>query len=68
MIGGFGVLGLVYLVGSRDYLGLSLPLIAKAAAGFPGGEVTPAPATSPGIGSPRRTARHAAAVPERVHG
>lgn len=33
MIGGAGVIGLVYLVRTRDYLGLSIPLITKATAG-----------------------------------
>ncbi|MEP7112400.1 MAG: chloride channel protein [Ilumatobacteraceae bacterium] len=33
LIGGVGVVGLVYLVGTRDYLGLSIPLITKATAG-----------------------------------
>ncbi len=32
-IGGLGVVGLVHVVGSRDYLGLSVPLITKATAG-----------------------------------
>lgn len=30
MFGGVGVVGLTYLVGSRDYLGLSLPLIERS--------------------------------------
>ena len=36
LIGGVGVIGLVYLVGTRDYLGLSVPLITKATAGGAG--------------------------------
>jgi H+/Cl- antiporter ClcA len=36
MIGGLGVIGLVSVVGTRDYLGLSLPLITKATAGGAG--------------------------------
>ncbi len=36
MIAGFAVIGLIAVVGSRDYLGLSLPLIAKATAGGTG--------------------------------
>lgn len=36
LIGGVGVVGLVYLVGTRDYLGLSVPLITKATAGGAG--------------------------------
>lgn len=36
MLGGLGVIGLVALVGNRDYLGLSLPLITKATAGGAG--------------------------------
>jgi H+/Cl- antiporter ClcA len=30
VIGGIAIIGLTYLVGTRDYLGLSLPLIAKS--------------------------------------
>ncbi|MDP1793972.1 MAG: chloride channel protein, partial [Acidimicrobiales bacterium] len=36
MLGGLGVIGLVALVGNRDYLGLSLPLITTATAGGAG--------------------------------
>ncbi len=36
MIAGFALIGLVALVGNRDYLGLSLPLITKATAGGAG--------------------------------
>ena len=36
MLGGFGLIGLVALVGNRDYLGLSLPLITKATGGGAG--------------------------------
>lgn len=36
LIGGVGVIGLTYLVGTRDYLGLSVPLITKATAGGAG--------------------------------
>ncbi|HVT76434.1 MAG TPA: voltage-gated chloride channel family protein [Acidimicrobiales bacterium] len=36
LIGGFLVIGLTYAVGSRDYLGLSLPLITKSLAGGAG--------------------------------
>ena len=33
LLGGIGVVALTYLVGTRDYLGLSLPLIAQSTAG-----------------------------------
>ncbi|HQV56419.1 MAG TPA: chloride channel protein, partial [Ilumatobacteraceae bacterium] len=36
VIGGAAVIGLVAMVGNRDYLGLSIPLIVKAAAGGTG--------------------------------
>lgn len=36
LIGGLLVIGLTYAVGSRDYLGLSLPLISKSLAGGAG--------------------------------
>ncbi|MEO5722737.1 MAG: chloride channel protein, partial [Ilumatobacteraceae bacterium] len=36
LVGGIGVIGLTYLVGTRDYLGLSIPLITKATAGGAG--------------------------------
>ena len=36
VVGGLGVIGLVYLVGTRDYLGLSLPLISASTAGGAG--------------------------------
>ncbi|MEP7203118.1 MAG: chloride channel protein, partial [Ilumatobacteraceae bacterium] len=36
VLGGFGVIGLTYVVGTRDYLGLSIPLMVKSTAGGAG--------------------------------
>lgn len=33
LVGGIGIIALTYIVGTRDYLGLSVPLITKATAG-----------------------------------